>query len=320
MLATPAISFQRTPVTLIVTAVAAALELVCTLDPERRLYYLRDLRLGMWWQVWDGEVWRPFTCTLMHGDLLHAAFNIYWALTLGVVIESWLGPWLFLGLFALLAYVSSLAEFVWSNYDEMHAHLVGMSGVVYGLFGFLWAGARWRGDFRLVANPQTVQMMMAWFFACIFFTNAGVLPVANVAHGAGLVMGGMLGFAACDAQRRWAWTIASVLLAVAVLTTLFYCPGHAGYIWAQEYRQYQQYQRLRERQTSRGAVGGQNETFGAKGAAAADAAAHSVATPRRQSIRARQPKSRSAAVVSATCNSGSPARRGMAPSSKRSSA
>lgn len=231
------IDFRRTPVTLILTATAAALELVCQLDPDRREFYLNDFKLGMWWQIWIGQWWRPFTCTLMHGSLLHAAFNLYWALLLGTVLESWMGPALFLGLFALLAYVSSLAEFVWSNYDQLHAGLVGMSGVVYGLLGFLWAGGRWRADFRYVANPQTMQMMMAWFFACIFFTNAGVLPVANVAHGAGLVMGALTGFAVCDPRYRWPWTAAAVIVAGLTLTTLFYCPGHHGYIVAQRYLQ-----------------------------------------------------------------------------------
>ena len=141
------LDFRRTPVTLILTATAAALELVCQFDPDRRELYLNEFKLGIWWQIWIGEIWRPFTCTLLHGDLLHAAFNIYWALTLGAVLEVWMGPALFLGLFALLAYVSSLAEFVWSNYDQLGSGLVGMSGVVYGLLGFLWAGSRWRPVF-----------------------------------------------------------------------------------------------------------------------------------------------------------------------------
>ena len=152
MLPKPDINFQRTPVTLILAAVAVALELACTFDDAqdggRRLAYYHD-SLGILPSIWAGELWRPFTTTLLHGGLLHAAFNCYWLVIFGSALENRFGPFRTLGLIVLLGYVSTLPQFIVSNYNtgpKEQIAVVGLSGVVYGLFGillvafFLWAG------------------------------------------------------------------------------------------------------------------------------------------------------------------------------------
>ncbi len=93
MLATPEINFRRTPVTLILTALALALEVVCTLKPEMRLSYYDEFKLGIWWQIWAGELWRPFTTTVLHGGILHALFNMYWMTVFGPVVEHHFGSY-----------------------------------------------------------------------------------------------------------------------------------------------------------------------------------------------------------------------------------
>ena len=64
-----AIDFNRTPVTLIIMAVSVALDLVCTFDHPRRNFYYNDAQLGIWIQIWEGQLWRPFTTTVLHGGL-----------------------------------------------------------------------------------------------------------------------------------------------------------------------------------------------------------------------------------------------------------
>jgi hypothetical protein len=144
MLALPEINFKRTPATLIIMAVAVALEVVCTIDDlqggGRRLAYCNDY-LGILPLIWMGELWRPFTSTLMHGDLLHAGFNVYWLLIFGAALENHLGSYRTLGLIVLLGYVSMLPEYVIGSYHrEQPIMIVGLSGIVYGLFGMLWIG------------------------------------------------------------------------------------------------------------------------------------------------------------------------------------
>jgi len=250
-----AIDFRRTPVTIILSGIIVALEVVCTLDPERRFYYYDGLKLGMLSTIWEGELWRPFTTTLLHANLLHAAFNVYWLWVFGQTLEPRFGSLRFSGLCVLLAYGSTLPQFLVTNYDvpvDAQVGCVGFSGVNYGLFGLLWVGRRWRPEFAEVCDAQTVRLMLAWFVLCVVLTHVDLMPVANMAHGAGLLFGVLYGLAAFDIRRRLRWSALAVAATLAVLATLVGFPGHNGYEAAKHNRAVQRFrQELRDAQESR---------------------------------------------------------------------
>jgi membrane associated rhomboid family serine protease len=232
MIPRPEINFQRMPVTLLIAAVAVALELTCLLRPELREYYQTDLKLGMLSTIWDGEVWRPLTSSLLHVGILHVAFNVYWLVTFGAVLEPFFGSFRYLGLLVLLAYVSAMPDFLVAN---LHTPLngqvggVGLSGVGYGLFGLIWVGRRRRADFAYVCNDDTVRLFVLWFFFCIAVTYLDLMRIGNVAHGAGLLFGVLYGLAIFDRRRRVAWIVTATAATLLVLATLFAAPGHPLY-------------------------------------------------------------------------------------------
>lgn len=222
----PEINFQRTPVTLIIAALAFALEVVSVLDPERRMFHYNELRLGIWLQVWQGEVWRPFTTTLLHGSPLHALFNIFWLVRFGSALENWFGPARMLLLIVLLAFASSMAQYT-LTFDP--SYMVGLSGVMYGLFGMVWIGRRYVSGFQFVCDDTTVRILLAWFLIAILITNLGLMNIANVAHGAGLVFGVLYGLTAFQVRHRWTWGAISAVATVIVLATLVAAPWHPHY-------------------------------------------------------------------------------------------
>jgi len=237
MLPTLEINFKRTPVTLIIMALAAALEVVCTIDPARRIEYYNQW-LGILPRMWTGEPWRPLTSTLMHGGFIHAAFNLYWLVIFGSALENRFGWYRTLGLIVLLGYVSMMCEYVIGGYNrDEPVMIVGLSGIIYGLFGILWVGRRWCREFHAVCDTRTAQILLGWFVLCIFFTRFGIMSVANIAHGAGLAFGALYGLAIFDARRRLRWAVPAVLITTLVLSTLIACPGHAGYEYAKRRRQ-----------------------------------------------------------------------------------
>jgi membrane associated rhomboid family serine protease len=178
---------------------------------------------GMWWsgqnidglvmngRVWaNGELWRALTCTLPHGGFFHLAFNLYWLWVFGTLVERVYGHLRCAGVFLLLAFGSSLAEFTFFYGG------VGLSGVGYGLWGLLWMLEKRDPRFAEAVDDQTSRLFVFWFFLCIVLTVINVMPVANVAHGAGAAMGALLGLAV---SRRGAvkWTSRAGLVAVVIL-------------------------------------------------------------------------------------------------------
>jgi membrane associated rhomboid family serine protease len=232
MLPLPELDFRRTPVTLLIAAIAVAIEVVCTFDPARREVYGETWKLGMLSTVWSGELWRPFTTTLLHGNLIHVAFNVYVLVTFGQVLEPFIGSLRYMLVLALLACCSTMPSFLANNWDtplDGQRGGVGLSGVIYGLFGILWMGQRFRHDFRRVCSPEVIQMLIAWFFFCIAATYLGILPIDNVAHGAGCAVGILYGQAMFEPKRRSLWQSAAIVVTLLCIGSMFAAPGHPLY-------------------------------------------------------------------------------------------
>jgi len=152
-------------------------------------------------RILAGEVWRLFTPMFIHANIreniLHILFNMLWLWDFGRVLES-----RFRGLrFLLLVLAVSLAADV-AQALVTGPRFGGMSGVNYGLFGFILLRQKFHpaGDVRL--NPQTTPFMLIWLVVC--FTGA-VGPVANAAHVAGLVAGCAIGWV--NAMMGGGWEI-----------------------------------------------------------------------------------------------------------------
>jgi GlpG protein len=80
-----------------------------------------------------GEVWRLVTPVLLHGSLLHLGFNMLWLYSLGSQVETGRGTLRFLALVLAFSVVSNLTQYLWAG-----PNFLGMSGVVYGLFAYVW--------------------------------------------------------------------------------------------------------------------------------------------------------------------------------------
>jgi len=136
-----------------------------------------------------GELWRLVTCIFPHLSIWHLVFNVYWLWVFGTLIEQVYGHLKTAALILLFAIGSSAFEFAFSSGG------VGLSGVGYGLFGLLWILSKRDERFHDAIDQRTIQLFAVWFFICIFTTVTKIIPVANIAHGAGAALGVLTGFA-----------------------------------------------------------------------------------------------------------------------------
>lgn len=136
-------------------------------------------------RVRSGEVWRLLTPMFIHFGLLHLVFNMLWLRRLGPQVETHHGMRIMVAVVVASELVGSLAQ-----YAVVGPTFGGMSGVVYGLFGFVWMQARFGRPGTYVMSEGDVAFAMVWFVAC---ATGWLGPIANLGHAGGLVVGLLFG-------------------------------------------------------------------------------------------------------------------------------
>ena len=186
-------SYPVQPATMVLIGLCVVVALASSLGEQQgvlRSLYIVD-------PAQDGglslEIWRWFTPALIHFSPLHLLFNMMWMWDLGRAIEARKGS-VYFGLLVLaLGVAANLAQYgITGSYT-----FGGMSGVVYGLFGYVWIMGRRSPRFGIGMPRQTVMIMLGWWVLCW----TGILgPIANWAHAAGLGLG--VAWAYVESSRR----------------------------------------------------------------------------------------------------------------------
>ncbi len=152
-------------------------------------------------EIRAGQVWRLVTPIFLHGGLLHLLFNILWLYQLGGQIEAYESSRSVAVMVLVFASICNTAQYIVSG-----PLFVGMSGVVYGLLGYIWMMRRFQVGTRYMLSEQTVTFMLLWLGLCLI----GIIPhVANTEHVVGLLLGVVWGFVRSGGwsqmrrRRRW---------------------------------------------------------------------------------------------------------------------
>ena len=144
-------------------------------------------------EVRHGEIWRLITPIFIHFNLMHIVFNMLMLRDMGSLIESRQGAKVLILLAVTIGIGSNLGQYYYNG-----PYFGGMSGVLYGLLGYIWLRGQCDPASGLHLSPMTLAMMLVWFFLCL----ANIIPgVANVCHAAGLIMGMVIGAAPLAGRR-----------------------------------------------------------------------------------------------------------------------
>ncbi|TFG67599.1 MAG: rhomboid family intramembrane serine protease, partial [Thermomicrobiales bacterium] len=176
----------RVTLTLVIIAVTSIVSLTALFSTERdAIYGLLQLdKPG----VAVGEYWRLWSVTLLHGDLIHLAFNMYALFLAGSIVERWYGSIRFLAFYLACAAAGSTASFVFGG----DVPSVGASGAVFGMFGILLTAGRLHHPVDRQARGIVNQLVFLVIINLVFgFTSGG--SIDNAAHLGGLAAGLWLG-------------------------------------------------------------------------------------------------------------------------------
>lgn len=195
-------------------AIARALQFVAVDSPSEELQQERitnpnslDVRLA---SIYRGEFWRTISPIFYHYGTFHIVFNMMWLVHLGRMIEMRYGTLCLAMIVVFSAIFSNVLQGVVPYgvggsvpglvNELLITRFGGMSGVNYGLFGFIWFRMLYDPNSRMQLSQFTVMIMIGWLFYCMISPQIGGLAgggeggrVANWAHGGGMVMGLLLG-------------------------------------------------------------------------------------------------------------------------------
>ncbi len=145
--------------------------------------------------IWQGEIWRLLTGTLLHANMLHFLFNAMALLGLGKLVEVLTHRAYTTTVFVLTALVGSICSLLWLPAKPS----VGASGGILGLLGFLIVFGYTR---RYLLPPGFLRGLLR---SVAYIVAIGLLAynvIDNAAHLGGLLSGLVLGMALIRKQSR----------------------------------------------------------------------------------------------------------------------
>ncbi len=143
-----------------------------------------------------GEVYRLLSVALVHGSLLHLAFNMYALWYVGQLVERMYGSALLLAFYLICGAAGSILSYAFGPVVPS----VGASGAIFGLFGIVLVATRFH---RAVLDQQS--RMIASQVGVLIVLNlvigfSGLLNVDNYGHVGGLLAGLWLALLIAPAQ------------------------------------------------------------------------------------------------------------------------
>jgi len=145
--------------------------------------------------IWNGQLWRLFINLFHHGNFMHIAFNCFWLHYFGSLCERFLGLKKYLLFFILCGiFQATICEITFEK------GAIGLSGIIYGLFGFLIMVREKDNLINSLITPQLIKGMIVLLFVSIGLTLFKIMNIANVGHFSGLIFGLLYGF--CFYQKK----------------------------------------------------------------------------------------------------------------------
>jgi len=159
--------------------------------------------------IFAGELWRLVMPIILHGNLMHIAFNTFVLMDIGPQMEETYGSPRYLFLYLLTGIFGNVASTIWSIlFHAGYGISIGASGSLMGLIGLMIAITTRRGGAMMQMVRKDLVRWVIYIFVFGLFLRAD-----NAAHAGGLASGFLLGKIFADrepsagAERKRAYAL-----------------------------------------------------------------------------------------------------------------
>lgn len=198
-------AFRRAPLSLLLVLVCIVLAFVAPLDGMNEIarsmlypdfsYGTRIINLDRVLESFTViTFFKMLSPILLHGGLVHLAFNMLWLWEFGRRIEAVQASWAMLLLIVVLALFSNTVQYLYSG----SIYFGGMSGVVYGLFAYIWMWQLFDPTKNLSLPGALVFFLL---LSLIIMTAIDLDFIADEAHVGGFLAGMVYGAATATVSR-----------------------------------------------------------------------------------------------------------------------
>ncbi len=211
---------RKKPIILTLIAISVVVAMGSSLGQDRRGSVMRALLFvdiehmndpSIDWSTLDaklidikqGEVWRTITPIFVHYGAMHLVFNMIMTYQLGSLVEDRRGSLRMALMVLAIAIVSNLFQALVPNQWGGGLLAGGMSGVLYGIFGYLWVKSSFQPELGMRIPQSTVIILVLWML--LGFSNAFAsvgINIANWAHGIGFLTGVVIAAAPLALRTR----------------------------------------------------------------------------------------------------------------------
>ena len=198
-------AFLKAPFTLTLILVCIALAFLAPLDRPTDLtwellypdfsYGTRTIVLERVLQNFSVlQFFKMLSPILLHGGLVHLAFNMMWLWELGSRIEKFQSMLTMVITVVVLGLVSNTIQYLYGGGNNFG----GMSGVVYGLFAYIWMWQLFEPRAGLGLPGSLIIFML---LSLVIMTMLGLSMIANAAHMGGFLAGILYGAITATVSR-----------------------------------------------------------------------------------------------------------------------
>jgi GlpG protein len=135
-----------------------------------------------------GQFWRSITPIFLHLHPLHLVFNMFGMVIFGRITERWLGTPKYAILILAAAVLPNLLQGLAPDWMRGNPLFGGISGVVYGLFGYVWTRTNLNPNLGVMIPLPVVVILIA----PLLIGFSGLVEgwrMADLAHLGGLIVG-----------------------------------------------------------------------------------------------------------------------------------